>query len=497
MLDCVKNPRNPEAYFVVSGQRVAFSTLYSLALKMAGWLHENRVRCLAFCLPNGLTNLLAYLGGWAADVTLMPINPRLKSPELITILRQYRPTHFWAVAEIVDENLALTCEALGIHLFTLNPNLLLDKGPLGIAFAKQRPSSRLIRPSTNAIIQFTSGTLGEYKGAMHSYHQCAEYARKMASDMRYQPDDRLLICLSLNHAMAFSYQLLPALAMGLSCVIMSKFDAEAVLSVIETNAITSVSLLPTMAYWLAKTALESDKKYTVLKKIIIAGDALPLAMREKIIAAFGCAPIVGIGMTECYGYCLNFNTQGKPGSSGLAVAGFAFKVVDENYQDLSSGETGEILIKGPALFTEYYHLPVLTKDSFYQGWFKTGDLGTIDKDGYLWFRGRRKHLIISGGSNIAPIEIEAAIYEHPDVLEAVVVGAPDPVYIEVPVAFIVTLGNSELVVSEMQQFLTVRLADYKLPKQIYFLENLPKNSTGKLDRAFLAQKVKDIACNTF
>ena len=490
MLENLKNPKNPQAHFIFPHQPIRLPALYTLSLKMAAWLEENRVTCLAFCLPNGLTNLLAYLGGWAADVTVMPINPRLTSTELCKLLQQYRPSHCWVSAEKIDQQFTATCNELGIYLSTVDNDLLQDDGPLGQVFALQTPVLQPTLLPQNGIIQFTSGTLGEYKGAMHSYQQCAVYAKLMAPDLQYQPNDHLLIGLSFNHAMAFSYQLLPALYLGLSCVILPSFDIDAVLTTLETHAITSLSLLPTMAYLLAKAARSSNKKYPHLRQIIIAGDALPLAMRQEIIAAFDCEPVVGIGMTESFGYSLNHNPQQKLGAAGLPVAGFTFKVVTPDYEELPQGETGEILIQGPGLFTEYYQLPALTKSSFHDGWFKTGDLGMIDSEGHLWFRGRRKHLIISGGSNIAPLEIEAAIYEHPEIIEAVVVGAPDPIYIEIGVAFVATTPNSTLNAAELKQFLATRLANYKLPQLIYFLDSLPKNVTGKLDRAVLTEKAK-------
>ena len=490
MLNHLKNPKNPEAYFLFSNQPIRLPDLYTLSLKMAAWLKERRVTCLAFCLPNGLTNLLAYLGGWAADVTVMPINPRLTSTELCKLLQQYQPSHCWVSAEKIDARLTTTCKQLNLDLLIIDSDLGQDHGPLGQALTQQTPVIQPTALPQNGIIQFTSGTLGEYKGAVHSYQQCAVYAKLMAPDLQYQPNERLLICLSFNHAMAFSYQLLPALYLGLSCVILPSFDIDTVLTALETHAITSISLLPTMAYLLAKAACASKKKYPHLRQIIIAGDALPYAMRQEIIAAFDCEPIVGIGMTESFGYCLNHNPQQKLGAAGLPVAGFSFNIVNPNYEELPPGETGEILIQGPGLFTEYYQLPALTESSFHQSWFKTGDLGLIDPDGYLWFRGRRKHLIISGGSNIAPLEVEAAIYEHPEIIETVVVGAPDPVYIEIVVAFVATIPSSTLNATKLKLFLTSRLANYKLPRLIYFLDSLPKNATGKLDRAVLTEKAK-------
>jgi dihydropteroate synthase len=497
MLDGIRYPKDLDAFCILSDELIAWPDLYILALKMAGWFEENHVGCLAFCVPNGLSNLLAYLGGWAADITLMPMNPRLKSAEVIRMVQQYHPTHLWVSSEKINEELTNICRNLSIQLFVVRDVLLQyskraeapshseNRGGqtvrcLDEEWLRQAPLLFPKKIPQQSIIHFTSGTLGENKGAMHSHQQCAIYARMIARDLLYQKDDCLLICLSLNHAMAFSYQLLPALYLGLSCVFLPSFEIQSVL----------LSLLPTMAYLLAKEVQDSGQRYPHLRQIIIAGDALPIAMRELIVAAFGFEPIVGIGMTESFGYCLNPHPEKKQGASGIPVAGYSFRVVDDRFQDLPVGETGEILVQGPGLFTEYYQLPELTEASFYKGWFKTGDLGAIDGDGYLWFRGRRKHLIISGGSNIAPLEVEAAMYEHPDILEAVVLGAPHPNEIEIVIAVIATMADAALTEQQLKQFLSTRLADYKLPKHIYFLKSLPKNATGKIDRAMLAEHAK-------
>lgn len=464
----LNNPRNHSQTIIINDQEYCYKALYEQALKMGQWFINNRVTCLAFCLPNSLTNLLAYLGAWFIDIDIMPINPRLKAPELLRLVEQHQPSHLWVLNDKYTSEFITQCKQLNIELICLE-QLPHNTGIL------EKP----INNPQSKMVQFSSGTTGEYKGVVHSYAQCHNYAKLIAKDMRYTTQDRLLICLSINHAMAFSYQLLPALYLELSFVMMHSFDADKALELIESQHITSTALLPTFAYWLAKKALALNKKIPHLKKIFIAGDALPQAMRETIIKAFGIEPVIGIGMTECFGYCLNFDPQNKPGSAGKPVADFNIRI-----------KADEIQIKGPALLTHYNNATTLNETAFDQDWFKTGDLGAIDNDGYLWFHGRKKDIIISAGSNIAPLEIESAIYQHPDVLEAVVTSMPDTDLIEMVIAYITLTKQSELSEQAMIEFLKVRIADYKLPKKIFFLASLPKNATGKLDRHALALKAQ-------
>ncbi len=464
----LNKPQSHSQTIIINDQEYTYEALYMQALQMGQWLIDNKISCLAFCLPNSLENILAYLGAWFIDIDIMPINPRLKVPELLRLVTQHRPSHLWVSSDTYTPEFIAQCKQLNIHLICFEhlPNMthMLDK-PV------DHPQGK--------VIQFTSGTAGDYKGVVHNYVQCHNYAKLITKDMRYTNQDRLLICLSINHAMAFSYQLLPALYLELPFVMMQSFDVDKALALIESQHITSTALLPTFAYWLAKKVLSLNKEIHHLKKIFIAGDALPRAMRETIVKAFGVEPIIGIGMTECFGYCLNFDPQNKLGSAGIAVAGFNIRIKEN-----------EIQINGPALLTHYYNASELNQQAFDQGWLKTGDLGAIDDDGYLWFYGRKKDIIISAGSNIAPLEIESVIYQHPDVLEAVVTSMPDDDLIEIVIAYIALTKESQLNEHAMLEFLRSQLADYKLPKKIIFLESLPKNATGKLDRHALTIKAQ-------
>src|SRR3990167_6100537 len=186
--------------------------------------------------------------------------------------------------------------------------------------------------------------------------------------MRYKEEDILLVSLSLNHAMAFSYQFLPALVLGLTQVVITEFHTETIVAVCQTDKITSISLLPTMAYQLANYVYNHQLSIPSLRSAFIAGDILPVAMRDQFNQAFKFYPIVGIGMTETYGYCFNFDTHANPLSSGRTIAGFKAHVTQE----------GELEIKGPCVFHEYYQQPELTQQSFNEGWFKTGDLAHIN-----------------------------------------------------------------------------------------------------------------------
>jgi long-chain acyl-CoA synthetase len=177
------------------------------------------------------------------------------------------------------------------------------------------------------------------------------------------------------------------------------------------------------------------------------------------------------------------------GSMGLPIEGVDIRVVDSDGQDVADGETGEIAIRSPATCIGYWNDPVATVATLESGWFHTGDLASRDADGYYWFKGRKKEIIIRAGSNISPQEVEEALYKHPAVLEAGVVGIPDPIYGERVVAAIVLREGQTVDPQELRQFAQKLLADYKLPEEILFLKELPRSPVGKVHRRTLKEKL--------
>ncbi len=221
-----------------------------------------------------------------------------------------------------------------------------------------------------------------------------------------------------------------------------------------------------------------------LRLTIVAGDTTPVVVFRSFKKCFGLDICEGIGMTETQIYALNpLDDKKKIGSVGRGVEYTAVDVQDDHGNSLPPGQTGEITVKGEIVIEKYLGNPKATTDSFRNGWFLTGDLGTFDSDGFLWFKGRKKQLIVHDGSNISPQEVEEVFYHHPAVSEAAVVGIPDVIEGENVKAYITLKTDSEPIIeADLLTFAKKHLADYKLPQSIEFRESLPKLATGKLDR---------------
>jgi len=216
-----------------------------------------------------------------------------------------------------------------------------------------------------------------------------------------------------------------------------------------------------------------------------AGDTVPAVLQGRFQDVFGVQLREGYGLTESNPVTWNPNTDVRIGSIGLAVPGVEVRIVDRHGHNVPTGETGEILVRSPANCVGYWNDPAATACLFEDGWMHTGDLASRDEDGFYWFKGRLKQLIIRGGSNISPQEVEEALLQHPAVLEAGVVGAPHAIYSEVPVAAVALRACHYVNEDELRAHARTLLADYKVPERIFFIPELPKGLTGKVDRRSL------------
>ena len=219
-----------------------------------------------------------------------------------------------------------------------------------------------------------------------------------------------------------------------------------------------------------------------MRNIVACGDTVPVALQQRAKELFGVHIREVYGMTEAVPLTLNPLGNVRAGSIGPAVANTSIRVVDCQDCDVEPGQIGEIVVCSPANCIGYWNDPEATARLFEGGWMHTGDLAWRDADGYYWFKGRLKQLIIRGGSNISPEEVEEALYRHPAVLEAGVIGLPDPVCGEVPVAFVVLREGHDLTEAKLLVHTRRLIADFKTPERIFFIDNLPKGLTGKVDR---------------
>jgi len=227
-----------------------------------------------------------------------------------------------------------------------------------------------------------------------------------------------------------------------------------------------------------------------LRYVIVAGDSVPSAFNDNFKQVFDVELYQGVGMTEVYGYAQNKINNNKIGSAGKILPGVELKIVNKSDQQIATNQVGELTLKTEMNLKKYAGDHELSKQVIKNGWLKTGDIGYIDEDGFLWFLGRSKQIIISGGSNISPMEVEQALYQHSGIMEAGVIGKPNIIWGEVIWAYVSVTSEYKFSESELIEFTLDLIAEYKCPKRIIKLEALPKTSSGKIDRYQLKELAK-------
>jgi len=449
---------------------------------------------LAFYLYNCPEIIICYFACFKIGITVIPINYRLKEDEAHYIIDHSKPTVLISQKSLfsqIADNMP--------ELPSVERSYLIDSEG---EFSVTLPFSDLLNPvesttayveipsETEAAVLYTSGTTGKPKGAVLAHDQMMIHTVNHCRLVDYKSDDKTLVCLALSNNFAFSHQMLSALYTGATLVINATFDPDEVLEKIVRSGVTMLYMMPVMFHALNKYS--ATKKLPIpnqLRLAIVAGDTIPFVVLNRFKEIFRLEICEGIGMTETQIYALNPLGEGKKrGSVGMSV-GYTEVAIQDDQGNLSPvGKTGEIAVRGEIVMRSYLNNAKVTAESFRNGWFLTGDLGYFDEDGYLWFRGRRKQLILHDGSNISPQEVEEVFYHHPAVFEVGVIGTPDKFEGEMVHAFVALKPNTDAVSEEeLLDFAREHLADYKLPESITFIDELPKGATGKIDRKLLKQ----------
>lgn len=465
---------------VYQGKGYSFKWLHDTSLAFAAALQSNGIKRLAFCLHNSPVNIILYLAGSLAGVETLAVNPRLTAFELGNILKEFQPNLFLIESNRYCEGLESTLD----HSIT-RPLLIDAENPMTGRFndwVSEGENLSLNDVAVASVLHLTSGAMGQVKYCEHSFDQAYTYGRNREKDMGYEMTDTLLVCLSLNHAFAFSYQLLPALAAGLTLYLVAEFSEVAIQNQIEQYPITSLALLPTMAYQLALHAETDTTLSHSLRYCLVAGDALPSAFQNKFKSVFSVPLYQGVGMTEVYGYAQNTPVRVKHESSGRLFDSVQVDIRNEQNESLGVNQLGEVFVKNDATLSQYLFQAELSQAEIQDGWVRSGDMGYVDEDRHFYFMGRKKQIIIRGGSNIAPVEVESVLYRHSHVLQCAVVGKDDPVWGQVVWAYVVPIKEGALSESELFVHCEGFLASYKLPAKIHFVDALPQNATGKIDR---------------
>jgi acyl-CoA synthetase (AMP-forming)/AMP-acid ligase II len=463
--------RSPHrAITIFEGRTLTYGEMAARARRLAGTLagqgvgKGDVVALLSYNCPEFLETIFAanYLGAVA-----MPINWRLAAPEVRYILE-----HSGAKAIFCDEAMAdLANEAMA----TL-PRL-------GDPGTDEPPYIEAAGDDVHRLM-YTSGTTGRPKGVMLTHANLAWKNLAHLVEFGFNSDDIGLACGPLYHVGALDLTTTTLIAAGATTILHRSFDAASVVEEIERSRVTTVWLAPAMVNAIMALPGIEGRDLSSVRVVINGGEKMPIPLIERIQRVFSSAWFAdAYGMTETVSgdtFLDRDSIISKLGSVGRSCLFLELDLWDAEGRSVAPGEPGEIVMRGPKVFKGYWRDPDATAEAFAGGWFHSGDVGVRDEDGYLFIVDRLKDMIVSGGENIASSEVERVLYSHDAVLEAAVVGRPDPRWGEVPVAFVVRRDNAVVDADELLALCRDQLAKFKVPKDLAFIEALPRNPSGKV-----------------
>jgi acyl-CoA synthetase (AMP-forming)/AMP-acid ligase II len=448
---------------------------------------------VALLLGNDLPFPLTFFAASKIGAISVPINTRFVSSEIAYILNNSGASvvvvepHFWN-----EFTRARTSASTLKHVVLTAP---LDGEPDCFLLSdlkeqtKEKTDEVDVDETDLVSIFYTAGTMGEPKGAECTHRNFISSAINTRLAAGGNPDSRGLICVPLCHPTACNSQMIYAVYNGSTAVIQRHFNADQTLSLIGTAKITTLVGVPTV-YWLLLAQMKlKDYDFSTLRNVLYGGAPASPELVRRLREVFPSARLGnGYGLTETSAlatFLPDEYAMKKPDSVGPPVPTMEIRIVDERGNNLRPGKIGEILLKGPSVVDGYWRDAVATRETFEDGWFHTGDLGRVDDEGFLYIVDRQKDMIIRGGENIYCVEIENVLESHPEVFQAAVVGEPDKVFGEQVMAYIVPNPGCALAVDEILDFCDNHLADFKVPKYVNFVDELPRNPGGKVDKSAL------------
>lgn len=448
---------------------------------------------VAVCLPNLPEFVAAYFGILKAGLVMVPLNPLLKGAEIAYHLGDSGARVLIAFEMFTSEAATGTAELDGVVTFVVPFPGSDAPPPEGMRpFADltvERPADPVagdIRPtdaSATAAMIYTSGTTGRPKGAELTHFQLYMNCTVAGELFGCQDDDVALAVLPFFHVFGLSSVLNLTLRYGGAVSIVPRFEAPAVLDAIENDGVTVFLGVPTM-FQAVLAEDRSKRNLSTLRVAVSGGASMPGEVMRSFEEEFGIVVLEGYGLSEtASGASFNRNErERKVLSVGKPLWGVEMRVVDDEDRPLPAGEdqVGEIVIRGHNVMKCYHDRPEETAAALRNGWFHTGDLGYVDEDGFFFIVDRKKDLVIRGGYNVYPREIEEVLYQHSSVAEAAVIGKPDERLGEEIVAVVVAKPGLEVTADELIQFSKSRLAAYKYPREVRFVDDLPKGPTGKI-----------------
>jgi long-chain acyl-CoA synthetase len=476
--------RTPQKPAVICGeQTVSYEALDQSTDALARWLiHQGSKPGDRVTLhwPNSIEMVTLLFGCFKAGLIAVPVNVRFKAPEIAYILAHSKPAICFAHPDLIGGSK----EAYG----GLAPYQMLQLSATDLSYSNGKLELPTVHEDDPALILYTSGTTTRPKGVTHTHQSLLEGAKIVCADTMSSVQT-VLIMSQMVAMTAFCAGLLAAVSAGDTSVLVPAFDAPLVLDTIERFQCTYTFGLPPMVQLLIEEQARKPRQVSSLGTFLAGGDAVPETLQQRFRAVFGVPLREVFGMTEIGPGTLNPADAIRSGSLGKPFDRVEVRVVDVDGKDVADGQIGEMAVRSPANFVGYWDHPAATQEAVRDGWLYTGDLARRDADGYLWFEGRKKEIIVRDGLNISPQEVEEALYRHPAVLEVAVIGLPDsvPARGEQVVAFVSLRHGMVADRKDLMECALQRLADFKVPQKIVFLDSLPKGITGKVQRRALKE----------
>jgi long-chain acyl-CoA synthetase len=486
------------------GQRQSYREFQKRVTALAGGLQQlgiGRGDRVAIYLLNGPRFMETVLACFEIGAVLVPLNTRLATEELIFIINDAE-----CVAIVADEALQplaakMRPQSPGVrHYIAINS----AEGFINYEGLFDRRAELRPTPATSASdlvgLFYTSGTTGVPKGVMLSHHNLWMNAMHSLIALPHKPGEIYLHAAPMFHLADFPALINTTLTGG-THTFLKKFDPKAVLEAIERDRVTSIVLVPTMINFVINHPDVDKHDLSSLRRILYGASPMPVELLKQAMATLpGCEFYQGYGQSESSPLLTALTaaehiTEGpahlvrRLASCGRAVIGVEVQVFNEQDQPVLPGEVGEIVARGPNVMMGYWKRPEETERALRGGWLRTGDMATVDEDGYIYIVDRKKDMIITGGENVYSTEVENAIYTHPAIHEAAVIGAPDGKWGEAVTAIITVKPGAQLTGAELIAHCAARLADYKVPKRVEIVEGeLPKSGTGKILKKELRER---------
>jgi acyl-CoA synthetase (AMP-forming)/AMP-acid ligase II len=486
--------------FEFEGRQTSFADLDRTTNRVANALRAGGVKAgerIAYLGKNSDIYFELLFGAMKANVVMAPVNWRLAGPEIAFIVSDCKAPMLFVGPEFVEQIQRIQAQLPDVRTF-----IATEGGATGWqsydTWRDQQSDEDpdiAISPRDIAIQLYTSGTTGKPKGAMLSHANLLNLVETGKGEKpdwnKWNEDDVSLVAMPIFHIGGSGWGVL-GVYHGAKGVIAREFDPNKVLDFFEQSGITKLFMVPAAMQFVVRQPRAREVDFSRLKYMLYGASPIPAALLKECIAVFGCGFVQMYGMTETTGTIValppedHIEGSDRMRSAGKALPGVELAILDADGKRLPPGEVGEIATRSGSNMAGYWNLPEATARTIdSDGWLRTGDAGYMDKDGYVYIHDRIKDMIISGGENIYPAEVESAICDHPDVAEVAVVGVPDDQWGEAVKAIVVMKPGKQASAADIIGFTRQRIAVFKTPKTVDFIDALPRNASGKILRRHL------------